>query len=602
MALNPECVYNNIVNSVGNFTGGSYDYYTDMYTTLSVNHYLQLGTVKTISMSDLSSANDSLANALIKEVISFTNGAKLCIAAWCDHVVGGSPHGSYDVYAVSVAGVIKHNNTIYSSWPMLRTIQGYQGPYPETGTTFANPLTMVQQHGIKVILFTNFTYGQGNTILDETKAVYSEIQCFIPCQSSENPSGYQSFAGITTGTLKFFRLKDVSEADWLNNPQYVYFNYKDNLVTGNGSIFVCDDLPDFKSRLNALSPLTGDPYTISKQTPPPPSQEDDPSGPGGGEGDPDPSSDPIDFPDLPIGGALSSGAIKAFKVDSTTMTQVFNKLWNSSIFDISTYQKLTDNPLDALIALQCIPIVPTVGNTQYIKLGNFDTQASAPVITQEFYTIDAGSLKVSEYWGSALDYNPYTKVSIFVPFSGIHDLDVDDVMGKTIHLKYNYSILDGNMTAQLMCGNSVLYKWPCNVKETIPVTSRVMDALQPFLHGGAGMLAAGMMGSGAGLAAATIGAAVNVAMSKTHTSRSGDISGSTGLLDDFEPYLIIHRPIQSLAQTFKNDKGYPSNISATLNGLHGYTEVEYVHLTGISGATDTELQEIEDLLKSGVII
>ena len=73
-------------------------------------------------------------------------------------------------------------------------------------------------------------------------------------------------------------------------------------------------------------------------------------------------------------------------------------------------------------------------------------------------------------------------------------------------------------------------------------------------------------------------------------------------MDDFVPYLIIHRPIQSLAKTYAQNKGYTSNISATLSSLTGYTEVEYIHLTGINGATDSELNEIERLLKDGVII
>ena len=109
--------------------------------------------------------------------------------------------------------------------------------------------------------------------------------------------------------------------------------------------------------------------------------------------------------------------------------------------------------------------------------------------------------------------------------------------------------------------------------------------------------------TGAGIAgAAAISTAVNVAMAKTHVSRSGSMNGSVGLLDDFTPYLILHRPKQSLAADFKSFKGYPSNITAILSSLSGYTEVEYIHLTGINGATDTELTEIENLLKNGVII
>ena len=41
--------------------------------------------------------------------------------------------------------------------------------------------------------------------------------------------------------------------------------------------------------------------------------------------------------------------------------------------------------------------------------------------------------------------------------------------------------------------------------------------------------------------------------------------------------------------------------STLLKSLNGYTEVDYVHLS-IPGATDAELNEIESLLKGGVLI
>ena len=97
--------------------------------------------------------------------------------------------------------------------------------------------------------------------------------------------------------------------------------------------------------------------------------------------------------------------------------------------------------------------------------------------------------------------------------------------------------------------------------------------------------------------------AINVAThSQSDVQRSGAIVSNTGVLGEFTPYIVIHRPKQSLAQNFKGFKGYQSNITSLLGNCAGYTEIEYIHLTGISGATDTELEEIESLLKEGVII
>ena len=342
--------------------------------------------------------------------------------------------------------------------------------------------------------------------------------------------------------------------------------------------------------------------TPAPPAPTPPAGGDDTSGPGGGGGDYDPTSDPIDFPSLPTGGAFASGAIKAFTVTSGTIQNVFIRLWDSSLFDIDNFQKLLESPLDAIISLQAVPVSPTVANDELIKLGGYNTEQYGKRIPSQYMTVNCGTLAVKEFWGSALDYEPYTKMEIYLPFIGVKPLKTEDCMGKTLQIKYNIDLSTGALVANIKCGQSVLYKFNGSFMNQIPISSRVYDAVEQLIKGAAQVGVAGLMGNAPGAVTATISTAVNVALSKAQVSRTGDLSGIPGMLDDFVPYLIIHRPAQSLANNFKSFKGYPSNITATLSSLSGYTEVEYIHLTGVDGATDTELNEIEQLLKSGVII
>ena len=111
------------------------------------------------------------------------------------------------------------------------------------------------------------------------------------------------------------------------------------------------------------------------------------------------------------------------------------------------------------------------------------------------------------------------------------------------------------------------------------------------------------MGGALGAVGGAATSAISTATSKqSDIERSGAITSNTGELGEFTPYIVIHRPVQSMPADFKTIKGYQSNITATLSQLTGYTEVDYIHLDGISGATDSELNEIERLLKDGVII
>lgn len=336
-------------------------------------------------------------------------------------------------------------------------------------------------------------------------------------------------------------------------------------------------------------------------------QDYDPSTPGGGDGNYSDESDPIDFPDVPTGGALACGAIHAFNVTSGIITQLFQKLWSTSVFDMATWQKLVSSPLDCIVSLHALPVSPVQGALREIWFGNFNTGISQNIVGNQYITVDCGYIDILKFFGSAMDFSPYTKISIYLPFSGIHDLATEDVQASRVHVKYNIDVLTGDCNIQVKCGISVLYKFTGNCKMSIPVTARDDNALGNTIKGSLGMIGGAIVGGAIGnapgaIAGATLSAAASVAMHKETVSRSGEITSNVGLMDDFTPYLIIHRPQQSLAVNYNKFKGYPSNLTLTLGSCQGYTEVEYVHLTGIDGATDTELEEIETLLKGGVII
>lgn len=577
MTTNPELKWPEAY-TIGPLQGGV------MYESSPTRIMWQFGTVENIDMSDLDPSTHTIANPLIKRITGFTDqNVFIEIRFWVEE---------YQADPQTTVEYVKGEFFIHKS-------SGYDDLGTITGIMLGNwyiysNVNYVKTHGIKVAIMTDYR-SMGIPVDGITPAYNVKFLIFNPALGIVEYPDYTvatAFDNVVNGAL----LTEVDRED----PEKVV---QSTGVYSGGCLYHGNIEGSYFSSIGSifdLSYFTGmDPSTTDPTNPENPPQDDDPSGEDGGDGDVDPTSDPIDFPDLPSGGTLASGSVKVFAVSNLHLIAIFQKLWSTSIFDIATFQKLVEAPLDSLISLECVPITPSTSGSADVLLGNFDTGVDAPVVDKQYYTLDFGTLDVKKYWGNALDFSPYTKVAIYLPCIGIRDLDVDDVMGKTLHVKYNYDLLNGVFTAQIKCGQSVLYKFPGEVKETIPVTARVKDAMQRLIMGG---LTAAMATTGAGLAAAAITSAVNVAMSKTSVSRSGSMSASVGLLDDFVPYIIIHRPKQSLPDNFRAFKGYPSNISAQLGSLQGYTEVEYIHLTGIDGATDTELDEIESLLKSGVII
>jgi hypothetical protein len=324
-----------------------------------------------------------------------------------------------------------------------------------------------------------------------------------------------------------------------------------------------------------------------------------PSGIGGGGGSFSTTSDDISIPSLPTLSAVSAGFITLFAPSTAQLNSLAAFMWSSS-FDLDTFKKLFADPMDAIIGLSIVPVAVPVSGSSSVKIGFIDTGVSMNLASSQYATINCGTLTPAEYWGSALDYSPYTKFSIHLPYIGTRELNTDDIMGKAIQVVYNIDILSGACTAMIKCGGSVLYEFSGACATSIPVTGQNWTQLitSCIQLAGAGIAVAASGGSAAGLLPSTANAVMAM---KPNIQRTGAVSGSAGMLGVQQPYLIWELPRQSLAKNYNKFVGYPSNITALLSTLTGYTQIESVHLKNIP-ASQTELAEIETLLKEGVII
>ena len=494
-------------------------------------------------------------------------------------------------------GQIKPMGYAWSGQPLVHGfLSGLFGGWSGT-RHFYIPQNLLQQYKAKICLITTYPE-QGPTFADGFGLVM-----LFPTYNTDFPATFQSWADITDNKMG----DSTNPSYWTTmSGDSVYYPFDG----AKGLILWVNDYTRFINFLKEYEPSVSLDDLITIRSADDPVQDNDPSKPGGGGGSWDKKTDPVDFPGLPTGGALRTGGCKAYIMQRNDLLTMFLKLWNKEIFDIDNFQRLFEDPMEALISLHVLPVTPSGGVTNAVYIGTFDTTVTGISVDNQYLTVDCGSVELKEFWGSALDYSPYTKVDICLPFIGIKQLNVEDVMNNTIHIKYNVDVLTGDCIAFIKCGASVLYKYNGNLLQTSPVSSQTNDlglnALKGSLSAVASIAAGAAVGGAAGAAMKIGGAGVSaanaVSSSKVTTQRVGNISGGVSLMDDFVPYLIVHRPIQSLAKTYAQNKGYTSNISAALSSLNGYTEVEYIHLDGISGATDAELKEIEGLLKNGVII
>ena len=322
----------------------------------------------------------------------------------------------------------------------------------------------------------------------------------------------------------------------------------------------------------------------------------------GGNGDFDATSEPVDIPPLPTISATDTGFLTLFNPSLSNIRDLAAYMWANPLFDVNAYKKILANPMDAILGLSIVPCAVPASTSKNVTVGNIPTGVSMPVCDSQYLSIDCGSINVNEYWGAYLDYSPYTKAELYLPYCGIHPIDIDDVMGKTVNVVYHVDILTGACVAYVKCGDSVLYSYIGQCASSIPVSgSDWTNMINGIINAST---AIGSMAATGGLtapmAASTV-ATTAVNTIKPSIERSGSLSGTGGIMGNQIPYLILTRPRQALPELQNQFSGYPSFISSYLGDLVGYTEVDSIHMEGIP-ATGAELNEIESILKGGVIL
>lgn len=324
------------------------------------------------------------------------------------------------------------------------------------------------------------------------------------------------------------------------------------------------------------------------------------SGTGGGTGSFDGTGDDISIPGLPTLSAVDTGFITLFNPTLAQMQNLASYMW-SDLFDVNTWKKIFADPMDAVLGLSIVPVSVPNGPIKEVKVGNISTGVSMTTASSQYVEVDCGTLNVNEYWGAYLDYDPYTKAEIYLPYIGIHPLSTDDIMNKDVHVVYHVDILSGACCAYVKCGGSVLYSFVGQCASSIPITG---DNWTNVINGAisiAGSIGS-MVATGGATAPMSVGqiASTSVNTMKPSVEKSGSMGGTGGMLAVQTPYLILTRPRQALPRDQNTFMGYPAFITERLEDLTGYTEIDSIHLENVP-ATESELSEIEDLLKGGVI-
>ena len=285
-----------------------------------------------------------------------------------------------------------------------------------------------------------------------------------------------------------------------------------------------------------------------------------------------------------------------FKMTKERLIQLGQFLWGANIFD--KFSLVNNNPIENIISCKSIPI-NTDGANQEIVLGNVATGVNGEKISNNFAKQTIGSIAINEHYHNFLDYAPYTNVILYLPYIGFKELDTTLVMNKTIQIIYTVDAITGGCLAQVYVNNVRLYEFTGNVGIDIPITASNRAQVEAgYIQAGVGATTSALGGN--------IGSAVtsllNSATSQYHYSSTGNPSPMCVASTNRTCYVIIDRPNYQNLKAFNHTRGRKCYLSKTISSLHGFTICDSnIDLSGIN-ATQTELEELKEILSSGFYV
>lgn len=89
------------------------------------------------------------------------------------------------------------------------------------------------------------------------------------------------------------------------------------------------------------------------------------------------------------------------------------------------------------------------GNSRELIAGRYDFGEQSPTIDEYIQIIDCGGIEIEELAESLVDYNPYSRIVVYLPFIGFENLSTSEFMGHSLRVQYKVDVLSGRCLCEL---------------------------------------------------------------------------------------------------------------------------------------------------------
>lgn len=310
----------------------------------------------------------------------------------------------------------------------------------------------------------------------------------------------------------------------------------------------------------------------------------------------DPEDNTDDTEDGSTNISVSGEVCKTFQISDIELRKLSQFLWSSNFFD--NVLLVNNRPIENIISLKAvIGNASTTGASQVLTLGNVASTVNV-IPCAETISINVGGITIPKKYNNFLDFEPYTKVQIYLPFYGTAMLNSSLVVGRRIDISYIIDVITGTAKISIKHKNKTLYEYKTTCACDLPLTASNRASVEM------GYISSGL-GMGVSLASGNVIGAVasglSMAQSQFSSNTNGNVSGVVDFHDSRMVTVMVDRPVYSELKMFNKTHGRVCNLSKTLKNLKGFTKcANSVQLP--FNCLDKEREMIIDLLTSGVIL
>lgn len=244
-------------------------------------------------------------------------------------------------------------------------------------------------------------------------------------------------------------------------------------------------------------------------------------------------------------------------------------------------------------------------------------------------TVHQFRIQAEKYYNNFLDFSPYTKAQLYLPFSGVWEVNPKYVYHTPLLIYLSIDITDGSgvwtvynqehekviLTKQCKVGVELPFSGINATTQSCQVVSATLGIAQAYIGGvpkvASNILAGAATGGVKGAVGATIGAAANGALgglsaavdlanaNRETPNYSGGSSGLAAANTNLYPSLTLIRPVAKNPENFPHTVGHLVNQTSVIGKLNGFTTCRNVDTSKINHAIDAEKAQIKQIMESG---